>query len=347
MKDDSRDTLDLQVLRLLLDDPRVEPAHFDWSLVPELARRHGVMLRLASWFARSGEVPPPPLARAFARERARVGSILWIAERIEEAASRHGAAHVFLKLGQHFPDTGRDVDVLVSERAPNLDALLLDGVQVLSAERDLRARLSGRTVYRLAQCSTAIDVHHGRLGKLGEHERYAALLLSRRRQTRLGGVKCSVPSLEDQLLLVLDRLHGRSPFRLSDVHWMIATLRGGFLDWGYLVETARATGLVAALDCCLTYLEQIHRRLFDRPLLDGAIRSLLGRHRWGSVDLCEHGYRFPAAAVTGRLYARELVADLAAGDWRAVARRFLLPVAACAAGWERVTRHATAGAGGT
>jgi hypothetical protein len=53
------------LLRLLLDDPALDPDDVDWSVLLPTAERLGVMLPLRAWFIRHHHAPPLPLALAF------------------------------------------------------------------------------------------------------------------------------------------------------------------------------------------------------------------------------------------------------------------------------------------
>jgi hypothetical protein len=153
-----------------------------------------------------------------------------------------------------------------------------------------------------------------------------------------------VPAPEDALLLeVLHRLFGQPALKIRDAHWVITTLRASSLDWDRLFTTARDAGLLEGLSCYLSYLDQIQRHLLGRPLLRTDIRARLVTGPWGRLQYREGLYCFNAARVTGRLYARELMTDLASGDWDAAGRLCMLPVVAAAAGYRRLTRPAPGG----
>lgn len=335
---------EIALLRLLLDDPRLDPDNLDWSVMLPAAIRHGLLLRLAAWFDRRQEAPPAPIAASIERARERLGGIVSLVGRIEERCAGRELDHVFLKFAQQFPDIGRDLDLLVPGEALDIDATLVGRDPDETAKPNLRGRLAGTTSYPVPECDITIAVHHGRVGRLGEHERYARQLLRRQRRVCLGSVSFTALCPEDALLLqVLDRLYGRPTLRLGDIHWTITTVRSGTLDWDYLVSAARATGLIAGLSCFLDYADQIHEQLFGRALLPAGLRQRLAGGDWGRIAFESGCYRFPAARVTGRLYFTEFWADVATGNWEAASRLFFLPVVAAAAGYRRLAHPLVGG----
>jgi len=322
-----------QILRLLLGDPLADPGRLDWPVVAGMARRGHVGHRLLTSLQRRGAPAPPGFGDSVARDRERRERILGLAARIGETCERHGIPHVFLKVAQHYPDTGRDLDLLLADTSPSADRPVLDHLSAIRGQLRLSHRLDGTTSYRVPECATELDIHHGRLGRLGEHARSADLVLRRRRLERVGSVSLFTPSLEDRLLLqAVAQSGGRRELRLCDVYWTIATVRGGRVRWESLLPAAELTGLLPALSCHLDYVDQIYRRLFGRPLLEADVRAGLGRGAWGRVEYRRGGFRFPVVAATARLYLLQFRARLAAGDWAPAVRLCLFPMIAVAAG---------------
>ena len=332
------------LLRLLLGDPRLDPDDLDWSLVLPIAERHGVLLRLSAWFGQRGEVIPQRIGAAMDAAEQRLEAMLGQIQRIEERCARNGVAHVFLKIAQQYPDVGRDLDVLVAGRAADVDDMLLDGPGPRRAAPDFRSRLAATTSYPLPGCDASLVVHHGRLGRLGEHGRLASQLLRRKRRVRLAEVTWSAPSPEDALLIqALHRLYGRPVLKLRDAHWTLSTLRRQDLDWRYLVDAARRAGMLSGLSCFLDYAEQIHRQVLGSPLVPAEQRARLALGTWGRVEFRGGAYRFPAASVTSRLYFREFCSDVTTGNWGAAGRLCLLPVLAATAGYQRLAQPTDGG----
>src|SRR5439155_1511281 len=118
-------------------------------------------------------------------------------------------------------------------------------------------------------------------------------------------------------------------------------IRRGSLDWDYILATARRHGALAGLGCYLSYVDQIHRDVFWQPLVAEPMRGVLGLRGWGRVEFRAGGYRFPILRVNSRLYVRQLGSRIAARDWTAATRLFLIPVVAAARAFRRLAQGLT------
>jgi hypothetical protein len=313
------------VLRLLLDDPRLDADNLDWTAVRAVAERAGVIVRVADTLVRRGEELPARLAESAAEACARTQHVLEIVDRLGAACRRLGIAHAFLKTAERYPDTGRDIDLLITEAGTGIDAAILRAVPAAPRRRSWRKRVAGSCTYAAAH-GVVIDIWHGRLGILGEHARYARILLDRAHPVALGMTSCLAPSEEDNLLLIdTQQVYTRPAFRLADVYWTIRTLENRQLNWDYVFATALSMGMVPAVGTYLQYIDGIHARLAGVPLLDAAVIARF--HGSPSGDAT----RFPSARAAARLYLQQIGATLESGRWHSAARLSLLPVIAAAA----------------
>lgn len=325
----SEHELALRALRVLLGDPRGDPDELDWAALRPLAERGGAIVRLADAVARRGEPLPPRFAAAAADACARTQHVLELVDRLTAACARSGIAHAFLKVAERYPDSGRDLHVLVADPSPRVDRALLHFIPAAPRARGLRDRIIGTTTYAAAYGVT-IGIRHGRLGRLGEHARYARILLGRARPTLLGGVtRCMVPAVDDHLLLLATHQAYTWPdVRLGDLYWSIRTLRDHTPSWDYLFATAVSMGTLATVGCYLGYLDQLHRELFTRALCG---ESALARFTEGDATRAGRGLRFPWPRAVFALYWRQVRATLESRRWHSAARLSLLPVVAALA----------------
>ena len=317
------------VLRLLLDDPRFDADDLDWTLVRAVAERAGVIVRVADTIVRRGEELPPRLAESAAVACTHTQRVLEIVDQLGAACRRLGIAHAFLKTAERYPDTGRDIDLLIAEPTRNgaIDAAILRSLPAAPRKRSWRNRLAGSCTYAAAN-GIVVDIWHGRLGLLGEHARYARLLLERARPAALGMTTCLAPSAEDNLLLIdTQQVYARPAFRLADVYWTIRMLqnRDGRLNWDYVFATALSMGMVPAVGTYLQYIDRIHTRIFGRPVVDSAVVARF------HGSLRRDATRFPPPRAAARLFFQQFGATLESGRWHSAARLSLLPVVAAAA----------------
>ncbi len=330
-------------LWLLLDQGGSPPPGMtvDWPLLLGLAQQNSVLVRLAEQLERLGLRPPAFFAAAAERERERAHTACSVMRGIAERCARHGVDFLFPTAWQHFPDVGGDLDLMVLSRETQVDALILAGLAASLRARDLRDRIAGTALYWLHESGLVLDVHHGRLGLVGEHASYPTALIRRRRRRIVAGEECFVPAPEDQLILQgMSRVAGRRSFRIADVVTTVTTVRTQQLDWTYLVGVARRLGVYAGLCCYLRYVAQIYGELYDRDLLPADAWRTLTLEGWGRVVFRAGRYRFPTMGVRHRLYLRQLAAVAGAGEWRAASRLCLVPAMVVAGSLGLVGREA-------
>jgi hypothetical protein len=173
----------------------------------------------------------------------------------------------------------------------------------------------------------SLDVHHARLGNLGEDNLYPRIMLENARKLHIEGMEFLAPSIEDQLLLLgMQKVYGRRHLRLCDLLWAMATIRKESLDWDYVVGSARRLSIFAGLCCYLSYVDQVYQEIYGTSLLGPELRRALLREDWGRVQFRDGYYRYPVLAVSGRLYVRKLAAMAANGNWESAGRLCLLPL---------------------
>jgi hypothetical protein len=319
------------VLRLLLDtSAAADPTgNVDWDVLLDMARTNSVLVRTAERLAALGVPVPGPFADAAARERQRVGSTLELVRHVSRACEASGIEFVFPKAFQDYPDVGDDVDLLVLPRSSRVDQSILAGLETSVIRRDIGQRLAGTVAYDIHGFPSPLDVQHGRLGVVGEHNAFPLVLIHNRRRVVVGGGEFYTSPPEDQLVLQgLQRVSGRFRIALCDVVFTASAIRGGGLDWDSVIRTARRHGGLLGLSCYLGYVDQIYQEALGQPLLSGSVRRALVPRGWGRVEFRQGGYRFPILRVNGRLYLDQFRARIARGDWAGAGRLCLIPIVA-------------------
>jgi hypothetical protein len=321
------------VLRLLLDPNPVGPADMPWDDWVSVLERNAVLLRVVHRLETLRRPIPPGLAVAALRERARVARVFQLMRRIADACDRHGVPHLFPKAFANYPDAGGDIDLLVP-LSSDFDPLLLR-LAHLAPEMGSAALWSGSRVYRFPDEELTLDIHHGRVGRVGEHRDLAIRLIRNRRPVSLAGTEWWTPSPEDELVFQgFERIAGRRSFRIGDVLNAIGLVLRPDLDWNAVRETARVSGAGPNLSCYLAYIAQIHREALGRELpLPGMGATSSG---WGRAEFTRGAFRFPTMRVSGALYARAFGSAIAQGRLIGAGRLLLLPLAAAGAVWRRL-----------
>lgn len=333
------------LLRLLIDggSPLEGAVHMDWDTFIRVGQRNVVLVRAAHRLRRLGIALPRHVAAAVAAEQHRVDATLEVARKISDACAQRGIAFLFPKVLQHYPDMGPDLDLLLLTRSSEVDQAVLAGLPASTTSRDLGSRIAGRTAYLVDGCSTPLDISHGRLGVVGEHTSYPTQLVANARPVVVKGTEFLAPSRNDHLVLqAMQRVYGRRVLRLSDFVYTIPAVRAGGIDWEYVLRTTEQSGVLHGLRCYLSYVDQIHRSLFDAPLLDPAQARRLALGGWGMVAVQRGnggGVGFPSLRVNSRLYLAAFGSHLRAGQWRHAGRVCLAPAIAAAATARRLVRR--------
>jgi hypothetical protein len=289
-----------------------EWAERDWDEFRRIAQDNVILVRSARALRKLGVPQPVAFAEADAQERHRVELTVECIAKISRVCLQEQVAFVFPKAFQHYPDMGHDIDLFLSDQAASIDTLLM---RTLSASRTrgssgLSHRIAGKTGYEISGYPSPVEIHHGRMGQIGEHTVYPALLVKNRQWVTVGGISTFVPSREDQLIFqALQRIYDHLSIRLSDVIHAVTILRAQ-LDWQYVIETSRLAGIFDGVCCYLTYVDQIHKAVFGSSVMPPEFRQAAGQHSWGSVRFINGVYRFPTGPVVARVYGAKFVAEL-------------------------------------
>jgi hypothetical protein len=328
----------------LLEGRAVDPRRIAWGDLARVARRNFVLLRLSRRLESRGVEAPDFFAAAADEERERASLMLDAVRRVGRACRRRGVGHIFAKSFQHYPDMGGDIDLFVAARTGEVDESILRATPAVALRRGLRGRLSGVAAYRLAAAGTILEVHHGRLGVLGEHGEIVAQIIRNGGRGEVGGHSFLLPAAEDLLVLHgMQRLYRHGVIRLCDLLSTAALVRLRALDWTYVVRTSEQLGTLYGLRSYLTYVAQIYRETLGVELLPpGAAELSAGG--CGRAAAKGGGYAFPRARVVGRVYAGKVRAAVRAGDWGAAGRLSLMPLVAASSLARRLRPRAARGA---
>jgi hypothetical protein len=326
------------LVRLLVDaDPEYLPeSEGDWLELLRIATDNVVAVRTLDRLRARGVDAPVFVRTGVEAQRERTAAMLATVSRVGDLYDAHEIPWCLPKALPTPCEMGRDIDVLVLARGRDLAALIGRELGATPDPPTFRSGLTAATVYRVPGCPAPLEVHDGRLGLVGEHDRYPAALLGRCRVVEVGCGSIRVPRDEDLVVLQgIQRVYGRSAIRITDVVTAIALARRAALDWDAVLRTSRTFGSGPGLSCYLSYIDRIHHDLFGAPLpCAPAVRSILRSH-WGRLSFPNDRYRFPVITVNCRLYAERLASDLAHGRWSSAGRLCLLPVVAAAAAHAR------------
>lgn len=309
----------------------------DWNALVPVARRHGVLGRLA-WLVRrdgvSPEVPAAPaahlrwaarVAEACAREvRYEARLIAAALAGVEtEVVLLKGAAYV---VGGYAAGGGRffqDTDILVRESAlPRVEiALMRAGWHVESHDaydqRYYREWMHELPPLRHVRRGTALDVHYNILPRIGRLRPDAGRILAASRPVDAEG-RLRVPAPADLILHSAAHLFQNGEFEhglrdLSDLQLLVAEHVRDDEAWRALVDRAEALDLLLPLHCGLVLLEgmlgvavpAVARERLARALPRGGAGALPGLFRAALTPAPQPQWRSGAGAASrAALYVR-------------------------------------------
>jgi hypothetical protein len=333
MKAGDRKTIATFTLRLLLDQSfqSFDIGDERWHELLGVAVRNFALLRVAKRLRELAYLAPPFFSEAEENERQRVQGQLDLIAKISQVCSASGIEFIFPKAFQHYPDAGHDLDLFVLTKSTKVDALLVETFKAAPLKRSFRNRLDGSVCYKIPEYKSPLDIHHRRLGNLGEHSSLLETIFKNSKETITIVGKFLAPSREDQMILqAMQRVYGRRYIRLSDIIFAISLMRRGDLDWDYLIKSAKQLGIFHGLCCYLAYVDQIHSEVFRGNLLSSELKRVLILDGWGRIEFKDRYYTFPNLRVASWLYSKRLQSALGSGDFGAAGRLCMTPFVALA-----------------
>jgi len=233
------------VLQLLLDgNPELcKTVSLTGNEFVHLLKQNLVLLRVAKRLESMGLKPSGLFADAVEEERQRIQAEFALIHKLSQLCLDRGIEHIFAKAFKHYPDMGHEIDLFVLSRSTRVDAQLIKALNASPRKPNLCNRIAGTVNYRVPACESLLEIHHGRLGNLGEHRSFLGTLIKNGKRVEIEGLQFQVPSPEDQLILqVLQRVYGCRYLRLSDIAHAISSIRRDALDWDYILENATLLG---------------------------------------------------------------------------------------------------------
>jgi putative nucleotidyltransferase-like protein len=331
MKAKQKDFYAALILRLLLNDSSelCWPDGVNWVDFIELAKRNVVLVRIAERLRNLGIKPPEEFSDEVDQERWRIEAKMTLIHKINHVCLAKRIEHIFVKDFQHYPDMGHDIDLWVSSYSTEVDAAIVKALNAAGKNGGLHNRIAGTTNYKVKGCDSPLEIHHGRMGSLGEHASYLSLLLKNARHVKVEGTNFLVPSPEDQLVVQgLQRVYERQYIRISDIVYTIGSIRRDKLDWSYIIKVSKQLGTFHGLCCYLSYTNQIYQELFKQNLFSLELSKTLNLAGWGQIEFRDDYFRFPRIRVASSVYLRKFRTALLANNWDGASRLCLLPVVA-------------------
>ncbi len=333
------------LLRLLLaqdgEELSVHPIFKDikWDVVLELAQKNRVPIRVYNRLVKLGVQPDEIYQKAVNEERQRIGRTIELMGKISNICEGEGIDFLFMKNYQHYPDMGEDIDLFVMDYTDIADSVVIKRLGAKPFKRSLLNRIGGKTQYYIKGYPCELEIHHGRMGPIGEHTAFPNLLMKNRVTVNIDDVCILIPSPEDQLIIqVMQRVYGRFYLRISELVYAISAICEVRLDWDYIIATTKSSGIFEGLRYYLICLNMIYENVMKETLPLNK-PELLDVRAAGKVSFKGFQYRLPLLTVGGKLYLKKFFSDIRALNWASASRLCLLPPLALLIGFTFLARR--------
>lgn len=300
----------------------------DWPSARDTALKNAVLIRSYERFQQLGFSPgEKSFHEGVLREKERVQKVMDLIKVITEIKLGAGLPFVFTKAFQHYPDMGHDIDLLVGDRSDKADILLKDRLGLRRLEDEgIFDRFAGKRAYWAGTDSTIVEIHHARMGQVGEFNRFPERLLSRRISYECGSLKTFIPCPEDQLMIqVLQRVYRHLYFRVSDILHTIRIVSSKDLNWDLVWRTAEHAGVTGGLIFYLRCVECVSMQCFNRSWLPPEVRTHWKGQKTNLLKIRGECYRFPFFPIIPGFFLKKLFREVACGNWESVRNLCLLP----------------------
>lgn len=282
------------------------------EILSDFLSKNVILIRAAEQLQKFGISLPPSIKERVIFEKRRVSEAVLLIQKLGDLCGQLDIPFVMTKAFQHFPDMGHDIDLFVQDHSDRID----HGIKQLGglpSSGSLTNRISGKSSYILPGFSTPVEIHHGRMGHIGEHYIFARLMASRSEKKLVSGIETFVPSREDQVILqVIQRLYGHFYFRLADIVNGWDLVKDPSLNWGIIQETARRIGIQKGLSIYLQYLSRMNQ--------EGTNTLVTSKLKFDGLY-----YYIPFPGIPLKIFRSKFFEDLKHGNCDSCLRLSLLP----------------------
>jgi hypothetical protein len=290
-------------------------------------------------------IPNPEFDLCVRNEINRIKQATELINKLSILCEKNNIKYVYPKAFQHYPDMGHDIDLYVHDRSFRIDKLIIKefGAIADTNSKSLVNLISGKTGYLIPGYSTPVEIHHGRMGILGEHNVYPDLVIRNRVRFSIDGISVFQPCPEDRLIIqALQRIYGHFSIRLSDAVSSFQLLSEPGLNLDYIKKTADRIGLLEGVICYVSYISQIYHSLFEEEIFSSEkIRKEFVSRKWGDVLFGRRNYQFPLLPNLLYLFGIKMMKDLLSANCESFFKLASLPfVATYIAGRNLIKKNA-------
>ena len=269
---------------------------------------------------------------ALSEEQKRVETATAYLRAIVHHFDQHGHPIVVMKTLDHWPDTGSDLDLLVSAEEQAVCRILESEFGARREAPSWGDRLANKLNFRIPGLSELVEVHVGCLGQTGEQKGLANRILARKVYETFGPHSLPVPMPEDRIIIAtLQRMYRHFYIRLTDIVNIFGLLAHDRVDFDQLKEIANGSALWPGVATLLLIIVQYGVR-YGSPLGELPERVRAAAQFTSKRTYLGRGFvRVPIVPEAANLFLRQLVGNGRKHDFYSMVRLSLLPVLATAA----------------
>lgn len=269
---------------------------------------------------------------ALTKEQARLETALAVLNEIISAFEHRGHFIMVMKTLDHWPDTGSDLDLLVSADGRDVCQIFETNFQAVRQPPSWGDRLAHKFNFRIPGLPELVEVHVGCLGQTGEHSALAAGVLERRAKVTYDKYSLPVPIPEDRIVIAtLQRMYRHYYIRLTDIVNIFCLMTRGLLYYGRLQSIAEPASIWEGVATLLTVVQQYGLRYGGGSI---QLPHTVQTATQFSADKTYIGHSFvrvPLVPQAANLFLRQFAGNGRRHNPKAMIRLSLLPLLATAA----------------
>lgn len=269
---------------------------------------------------------------ALAKEENRLRTCLTCLDQIVGRFERRGHQIGIMKTLDHWPDTGSDLDLLVSAEDREVWEIFENEFHAVRQNPSWGDRLAHKFNFHIPGLAELVELHVGCLGQTGEHTALATGVLSRLVRVTYSQYSFPVPTPEDKVAIAtLQRMYRHYYIRLTDIVNIFGLMTRGALDFERLQQIAEAASIWEGVATLLVVVQQYGLRYGGGAIALPANVQTAAQFSAEKTYLDQSFVRVPIVPQAAKLFLRQFAGyGLKHNPW-AMMRLSLLPLLATAA----------------
>lgn len=272
------------------------------------------------------------LDQRISEEKDRVNKALNCLQQIVVVFEERGHPITVMKTLDHWPDTGSDVDLLVTAQDEEVCEIFQKYFLASKQVQSWGDRLAHKFNFRIPDLPELVEVHVDCLGQTGEQKALARGVLERRIRRSYDTFTFPVPLPEDRVVIAtLQRMYRHYYIRLTDIVNIYDLLTQNCIDFERLKAIAEIGSVWPGVATLLNIVCQHAIRFGGNSIVLPEVVMDAVRFGSGRTYLDQKFVRVPLVPEAADLFWGQIVSIGRKHNFRGVLRLSLLPLLATAA----------------